>query len=298
MKEEIKAGIIIVTSLVVLTLIVILIGGGRFYEKTDVYVIKVMNSAGLEPGAQVRLGGVRVGKVTDIKGPDGPGKPLTIEIGVKTGTPLYKGTKAMVSQIGFVGDIYLLLTVDKATGERIPPGQELPSEETIGFNEIMARVDSLSRNVDGLVTDVDKLFSQKNIQQVERLVGNTNDAIVKGTASVEKVANSLKATAEKLEVVLNEIEDVVKSNKGDVSVLIRKAHEDLEKAGEMIKSFEETARAVTKTSGSVDRAVEAQSRNLGSLIERMNRTTEDLQDLLQEIKVKPWSILYKEQRGE
>ncbi|MDA8078272.1 MAG: MlaD family protein [Nitrospiraceae bacterium] len=298
MKEEIKAGIIIVSSLVVLTLIVVLIGGGRFYEKVDVYVVKVMNSAGLEPGAQVRLGGVRVGKVMDIKGPDGPGKPLTIVLGVKTGTPLYKGTKAMVTQIGFVGDIYLLLAVDKASGERIPPGREIPSEETIGFNEIMARVDSLSRNVDGLVTDVNKLFSPKNIQQVERLVGNTNDAIVKGAASVEKVANSLKATTDKLEVVLNEIEGLVKSNKGDVSLLIKKAHEDLEKAGEMIKSFEATAHSVTKASGSVDRAVEAQSRNLSNLIERMNRTTEDLQDLLQEIKVKPWSILYREQRGE
>jgi len=48
----------------------------------------------------------------------------------------------------------------------------------------------------------------------------------------------------------------------------------------------------------VDRAVVTQSRNLDNLINTMTRTTEELQDLLQEIKHKPWGLLYKEKRGE
>jgi ABC-type transporter Mla subunit MlaD len=297
MKEEIKAGIIIVTSLIILSGFIILIGGSQLFEKSDKYYIKVMNAAGLEVGSQVKLGGVRVGRVLSIKAPNGPGEPVTVEIGIRKGAALYKGTKASITQIGFVGDIYLLLSVDKTTTERIKVGDIIPSQEQVQFDILMSKVDGLSQTVDGLIKDIDKLFSEKNIKGIETLIGNTNKAIVSGSSNLDKVASSLKGTTNKLELVLNEIEELVKGNKGEVSQMIKKAREDLEKAGEMIKSIEATAKSVEKTSKSADRVIEIQSQNLEILLNTMNKTTEDLQDLFQEIKNKPWSIIYKERKG-
>jgi ABC-type transporter Mla subunit MlaD len=298
MKEEIKAGIIIVASLVILGAFIILIGGSQVFEKFDKYYIQVMNAAGLETGAQVRLGGVRVGRVLDIKAPDKPGEPVTIEIGIKQGTFLYKGTKALITQVGFVGDIYLLLAVDNTINEKIKIGDVIPTEEKVSFDTLMSKMDGLSQSVDTLIKDMDMLFSQKNIKSIEALIGNTNNAIVSGSSNIEKIASSLKGTTEKLEIVLNEIEDIIRGNKAEVSQLVRKAREDIEKAGEMIKSIESTAKSVEKTSKSADRAIDLQSRNLENLITTMTKTTEEMQELLHEIKNKPWSILYKEKRGE
>ncbi len=297
MKEEIKAGIIIVTSFIILSGFIILIGGSQVFEKFDKYYIKVMNAAGLEVGSQVKLGGVRIGRVLSIKAPNGPGEPVTVEIGIRKGAALYKGTKASITQIGFVGDIYLLLSVDKTTTERIKVGDIIPSQEQVQFDVLMSKVDGLSQTVDGLIKDIDKLFSEKNIKGIETLIGNTNEAIVSGSSNLDKVASSLKGTTNKLELVLNEIEELVKDNKGEVSQMIKKAREDLEKAGEMIKSIEATAKSVEKTSKSADRAIELQSQNLEILLNTMNKTTEELQDLFQEIKNKPWSIIYKERKG-
>jgi ABC-type transporter Mla subunit MlaD len=297
-KEEIKAGIIIVASLVIMSVFVVLIGGGQFLNKYDKYYVRVQNAAGLEAGAQVKLGGVRIGRVLSIREPDGPGKPVTIEIGVRQGAPVYKGTKALITQIGFVGDIYLLLTVDQTTNEKIAVGQDIPSDPTIEFAMMMAKMNGLADSVDTLVKDVDKLFSPDNVKKIETLVVDTNKAVVSGAASVEKIAASLKSASGKLERVLGEMEDLVKSNKGDVSDLIKKAREDLVKAGEMIKSFEETSRSVGKTSTSIDKAVVQQSQNLDILLMTMTRTTEELQEFLREIKSKPWSIIYKEGKGD
>lgn len=297
MKEEIKAGIIIVTSLIILSGFIILIGGSQVFEKFDKYYIKVMNAAGLEVGSQVKLGGVRIGRVLSIKAPNGPGEPVTVEIGIRKGAALYKGTKASITQIGFVGDIYLLLSVDKTTTERIKVGDIIPSQEQVQFDVLMSKVDGLSQTVDGLIKDIDKLFSEKNIKGIETLIGNTNEAIVSGSSNLDKVASGLKGTTNKLELVLNEVEELVKDNKGEVSQMIKKAREDLEKAGEMIKSIEATAKSVEKTSKSADRVIEIQSQNLEILLNTMNKTTEDLQDLFQEIKNKPWSIIYKERKG-
>lgn len=291
MKEEIKAGIIIGASLLVLTALVILIGGSNLFEKFDLYYVKVMNTSGLESGAQVKLGGVRIGRVLAVREPAGPGAPVTMEIGIKKGTPIYTGTRALITQLGFVGDLYLLLAIDKSTGTKIRVGEVIPSEEAVEFALIMSRLEGLTVAVDGLIKDVDKLFSKKNLDGIENLVGNMNEAIVSTSSNLEKVAIGFRNTTSKLEIVLNEVEGLVKDNKGEVAQVIKKAREDLEKAGDMIRSIENTAK-------SVDSVVTIQSRNLDALLNTMTETTGELQEVLQELKAKPWSVLYMERKGE
>jgi len=298
LKEEIKAGVIVVMSLVILSGSVILIGGSSLFEKSDKYYVRFMNAAGLEKGAQVRLGGVRVGRVANVYAPDKPGEPVTVELAVKRGTVLYKGTRAQVGQIGFVGDIFLLLAVKDTTNKRIRPGDTIPSDEKVEMDALMSRVNGLSQSVDALIRDVDKLFNQKNLKGVETLINNANNALVSGSSNLDKVAASLKATTERLDRVLNEVEGVVSGNRAEVTLLIRKAREDIEKAEGMIKSIESTAKSVERTSNSTDRLIARQSKNLDNLVSTMTRTTEDLQELLQEIKNKPWSIIYRERKGE
>jgi len=298
LKEEVKAGTIIVVSLAILSAFIVLIGGGRFFDDYDTYQVHVMNAGGLEVGAQVRLGGVRIGRILSINPPAGPGKPVTIEIGIKKGTVLYKGTRANITQLGFVGDIYLLLTVQETTNEKIKVGDVIPSKEQVQFDVLMAKLEGIADSVDKLIKDINKIFSQKNIEGIELLVENTNEAIVSGSASIGQVAASLKSTTDKLERVLDEVEEILKDNKEEFSQLLKKAREDIEKAGDMIESIESTAKSIEKTSDTADEAIALQSQNLDNLFNTLNRTTEELQELLQEIKHKPWSIIHKEKKGE
>ncbi len=298
LKEEIKAGVIIIASLVILGVFVILIGGSRFFGKYDTYYTQVMNAAGLDKGAQVKLGGVSVGRVSDIREPGGPGRPVTIEMAIKRGTVLYNGTKALITQNGFLGDIYLLLAVDHTTAGRIAVGDEIPSEARPDFGAIMARLDELTRTSDVLIRDVDRLFNEKNVREMDKLLGNTNKAVVSMSSNVESVAASLRATTERMQTVLNDIDSAVKTNKGEVSQLIRTARKDLDKAGDTITHIEEAAKKIDDASGSAGKAIDEQSQNLDNLIYTLTKTTEDLRGVIQEIRRKPWSLFYKEKKGE
>lgn len=297
LKEEIKAGIIIVVSFLLLSGSVILIGGTQFFEKLDNYYVKVMNSAGVEEGAPVKLGGVRIGKVLHIKIPTSPGEPITITIGIKKGTVLYKGTKASIAQVGFVGDLYLLLSLEKTTSERFKVGDVIPSEEQVQFAALMARLDSISQSVDGLIKDVNAVFNDKNKREIESILKNTNTTIVSGSSNIDKIASALKGTTAKLERVLDEVEDLVGGNKAEVAQLIKRARESIEKAGEMIKAIEATAKTVDKTMKTADRTIDSQSQNIDTLINNLNRTTDDLREVLHEVGNKPWSVVYKEEKG-
>ena len=325
LKEEIKAGIVILTSLILLSGFIILIGGSQFFEKLDKYSVRVMDAAGLEVGAQVKLGGVRIGRVLNISPPSGPSQPITIEIGIKQGTILYKGTRALITQVGLVGDMYLSLSVDKTTNERIRVGETVPSEEQVQFARIMARIEELSKSIDGLIRDVDKLFGQKNISEVEKILGNTNRTIITASSGLDQIVSALRNTTGKLELVLNEIAEVVRDNKSEFKLAIQGARETIGKTGEtvekireviekaggtiersedMIKAFEETAKALEATSQSADKTIKSihksidlNSQSLNQLLHLLTQTTEDLQDVIQEIKAKPWSLIYKEGKG-
>lgn len=311
LKEEIKAGIIILISLILLSGFIILVGGTQLFEKLDKYYVKVMDAAGLEVGAQVKLGGVRIGRVLNINAPSGPGQPITVEIGIKKGTALYKGTQALITQVGLVGDTYIFLSIEKTTNERFRVGETIPSEEQIQFAKIMARVEGLSKSIDTLISDIDKIFSQKNIMGIGKVIENTNKTIVSASSSIDQIVSALKNTTDNLGLVLNEIGGLVRDNKGEISIAIKSAREtiektgkDIEKAGdaikafeETVKAFEETAKTLSKTSDSIDKAVVLQSQNLDQLLNLLIRATQDLQDLIQEIKTKPWGLLYKEGKG-
>lgn len=300
LKEEIKAGIIIIAAFVILSGFVILIGGSETFEKLDSYYVRVKNAAGIEAGAQVKLGGVRIGKVQGVNPPSKPGEPVTIKIGVKKDTVIYKGTIASISQVGLMGDLYILLSVDtieKGTTDKYKNGETIPLAEQVQLAQLMARFDSISQSVDGLIRDVNKIFSEKNIKEVDSLLKNANTTLISGTNNLDKVGSALKGTAVKLERDLDEVEGLVKDARSEITPLLKRTRAGVDNAIEMIKTFDEAAKSADKTIKGADRVIDRQSQNLDKLLNSLNRTSEDLRETLHEIKNKPWSVIYKEEQG-
>jgi len=150
---------------------------------------------------------VRIGKVLKVKTPSSPGEPITITLGVKKGTVLYKGIKASIAQVGFVGDLYILLAMDKTTSERFAPGDTIPAEEQVPFSILMARLDSISLTADSLLKDIGSLFNDKNKRELGDILKNTNSAISSGSTNIDNVLLSLNRTAEELRDVLQEVKN-------------------------------------------------------------------------------------------
>ncbi|MBF0566272.1 MAG: MCE family protein [Nitrospirae bacterium] len=297
LKEEIKAGIIVVSALTIISLMVVLIGGTQLFEKFDTYYVKLTDIAGIDAGSQVRLGGVRIGMVKDIIVPDKPNAPVTLVLSINKGTPIYKGTKGVISQIGFVGDIYMGLSNEHATSERLPVGSTIPAEERIQLSDLLFKLGKASDTLDTLLRDVDLLFAEKNRKEIGSLLTNTNNTVLTMQKELVDISSTLTNTTKKLYDVLGNIDNLLKENKGEVNRVLTTATKDLEDARGMIKSIEKTADSFNHTSKTIDKAVNSQSENISRVITTLDATMEDLQDVLQEIKHKPWSFIYREDGG-
>lgn len=290
LKEEVKAGIIVSAFLLILSVFIILIGGTRLFERHDTYYMTVKNISGLLVGAPVKIGGVKVGSVLDIKPPEFPGDMIDITFGLKKGMDLFKGTKALITQDGFVGEIHILLSLDEKSDERINPGNLIPSAEKADMTILLSKVNNISDSIDTLVKNVNTLFSQGMVDDVQEAVKKTRS-------------------------LLTEIEGFVGETRGEVSGLLGDARSAINEAETMMNAIENTAKTFEKTAGtlettassvvdttetvkkitdSVGEAVEFQSENVTNLLITLTETTEDLREFLQEMKNKPWSILYKE----
>ncbi|MBI5187665.1 MAG: MCE family protein [Nitrospirae bacterium] len=296
LRDEVRAGLVVFVSLFLMSIFVILIGGSAVFEKYDKYYAEVSNSGSLEQGAQVRLGGVRAGRVLNISIPEGEKGHVLIEFGVKKGTPIYKGTKAVIATFGFVGDTYLLLDISKATDEILTSSTSmtktiLPAKDPFEFKDFADKFDALSATADALMRDATKLFDSKNLQEFGNLLSNTNKAIVSTSSDIREITSGLRSTMDKLETVLIEMDKVVKDNRGEFGLTIKKARINLEKAEGMIENME-------KASASLNKTINLQSRNIDALLRSLTETAENLNDVLQGLKEKPWSVIYRERQEE
>ena len=294
LKEEIKAGTIIVVSLIFLTAFSILIGGSNLFEKFDTYYVKVMNVSGLESGAPVKLGGVRVGRILDIEAPDEAGESVSITLGLKQGTKLFEGTKAMITQAGFVGDIYLLLSVDDTKDVIIEVGKTIPSAEKTDMNLLMAKIDETADSIKSLSNDINKLFNQKTILSIEKAIENAGILMTEVGSLAKSAKGEITGLSNRAGNALDKVSETLLAIKNTTNVIGDSAAE----IGKSADAIGDTAVSVEKTSDTVEGVVSLQSQNLSDLLITMAEATETLQEVLQEIKNKPWSLLYKEGKSD
>jgi len=136
---EVKLGaFVLVTSFAFAFLILTFGEIPLFKPKTKSYVVYFKDVGGLSKGAEVRVSGIRAGKVEDITLEDSRVKVI---FNVEKRIRLFKNASATIGTLGLMGDKYL--AVDPGT----PESGELPEGSTIRTSEGVADTDRLIREL-------------------------------------------------------------------------------------------------------------------------------------------------------
>ena len=92
--------------LMILLALVVVFGQMRF-GPTNVYTARFTSASGLHPGEVVRIAGVDVGRVKDVKVVDG--RSADVRFSVDSSVPLTKATRALIRYQNLIGDRFLEL---------------------------------------------------------------------------------------------------------------------------------------------------------------------------------------------
>ncbi len=323
LREEIKAGATILVSVVVLAAAILLVGRGGFETTPKRYRIEFGGVGGLEEGAQVRFGGVKVGRVLRITPPGKDSPRVQVLVGVRKDVVVRAGTQATISTLGLVGEHYIELTNPKPGPEEIAPGGLIAAKDQASMaelvqnvrdvgeaaktllaqvqavvdgpvNEVLARTSQAVTTGDRVLKGLDQALSQENRDNLRRALANLNGILEENRGPVRAAVADLGKLIPRVDAVLadggaliRKLDASVDEKGGDLRGNLMVLKTDLERAREVLDNLD---RAITN----FDRAVTGNLETIEETLGNLRRTTQNARELTQALKERPWQILFPE----
>lgn len=138
MSRTFRIGILIVVSLLILAAGVFLIGDNRFlFRRTYLLGAEFQNVAGLNNGADVRVGGIHLGTVEQISLPEGPDGRLTVQMKMADSTKqlIRKDSVATIKTEGLLGNKYVEISFGSDKAPKVESGDSIKGETPVDFSD-------------------------------------------------------------------------------------------------------------------------------------------------------------------
>jgi phospholipid/cholesterol/gamma-HCH transport system substrate-binding protein len=285
-SEKMKLGIFMVSTTILTIVIFIYFIGSSILESQDTYTIHYEESiAGLNEGASVRLRGVQVGRVEDIRIDPENVERIEVIVALEPDTPIKTDTRAVVAGQGMTGIKYVDLRGGSAAAERLPPGSTIESQESL-MGQLTDSARDISLKTYKIVDNVAKLTEAENREHIERILANA-DELVKNISELSvEISKTLRVlrrvTVETEPALVQTIRNVGEASERFDSVLIRanrtigRVESELDRAqlAELVNGLNETNSVVRARLEDLD---------LTGTVEQLSVTLTSVQRLLAQV---------------
>jgi phospholipid/cholesterol/gamma-HCH transport system substrate-binding protein len=215
-QKEIRTGAIVMTVIVVAALFFVgftVALSGKFWQKRKSFSTKFQMSAGLKTGDLVRYGGVKVGKITDVRISKEEHGKIDIDFVVDAETPVKTDSIAYINYIGLLGMYYIELSAGTETASLLPTGSAVVSRDILQISDMLDRVDSISGIIEHMFAAIDEKVSliltdaTQMLDNVNQLIGNVNQEKVRSI--LDNVDQIMTTNAETIGGILRNLESML-----------------------------------------------------------------------------------------
>ncbi|ACS78081.1 MlaD family protein [Maridesulfovibrio salexigens] len=308
--DIIKAALAALAGLTVLGLFIVFLGGHDIFSDYSQYKILFRNVKDLTPGRPVKYAGLSVGKVDSINvDAENPGR-ISVIINVDHDFPLYRGTTAMVTQKGLVGDNYILLELRGDAGPKLSDGDSIPSAVIMSMNEVAAQmgrsVADLTPQLERAVNAFEMLFSSENMSNIGKslkmapeVLAETNATLVTfrnewkrlagaGAGAMDNGSKNITVLTNELIDTLQKVETAIATLQKDMSFTLGGVGADVTRAVDGIEGLTADLR----------RNVEYDQEELEIILTNINRLSREMNRLARSLRERPWQVLNPPQGAE
>src|SRR5581483_2129950 len=188
LTNEQRIGIFFVVGLVLLFVAIELtLGLGLLHKRYPLYAT-FHDVQGLDVGADVRLAGIKAGRVAGMKIENGL---VRVQMGIDGGLEVKKDSVATLDFRALSGDRYIALSLGTPTAKRAEPGDTLEGETPASFTEVVDKMSTVAASITDLADNL-KEGSQ-------RLLGNLADLVEENKEALGQTAQNLASITGKLD---------------------------------------------------------------------------------------------------
>jgi phospholipid/cholesterol/gamma-HCH transport system substrate-binding protein len=160
---KLRVGVMAIAAMVIVAVLIFLLTGQKnLFTRTFELRTFMDDSSGMADGAPVRLNGILVGNVDELKlsGSKDPRRIVEIVMTIKYGylTEVPKDSMAGIAASNLLGDKFINITKG-ASPQHVQPGDEIRSVPNQDIPELMAQSASLLAQFQGLLKRVDAILS-------------------------------------------------------------------------------------------------------------------------------------------
>jgi phospholipid/cholesterol/gamma-HCH transport system substrate-binding protein len=252
-------------------------------------------AGGLEAGAPVLFGGINVGKVTAVR-PAAP-DPTRIEIllDVKEHTPLNEKSVAKLGLVSVMSGAALSITTGSNDAKRLAPGSTIPSQEAASLDEIAGKMAVVADNANELITQVrgelggisgdahtllanlNSVTGQSNQRRIRDLLDNADTMLATERPKIDRLTDQLNTLSQ-------HADETVQNVNGTVSEVREPIRKD-------VVELQNTLLEAKRLLADMQVLVKANDYKIDDTIENLRTATENLDDLTESVKQRPWSLI-------
>ncbi|MCD6219677.1 MCE family protein [Candidatus Calescamantes bacterium] len=302
---EKKVGIFFIVGLIFLLFLTILVGKIKPFRKGILYYINFNYVAGLRVGDEVRLAGMKVGEVTDLKF---SGSKITVTIWVKKGTPIKQDSQFTITSVSIMGGKLVSITLGSPDSPLMKSGsvvkgidpprvEELITEATeIGeeVKETLKKFQNIASKLSGWVEEnrenIGKSITQFNetfveVQELTHSIRELVNQINQGEGTLGKLIKE-KDTYEKLVNIIREGEEASR----DIKELSKKANSTFDRwekeISPSLKELREILEKINKGEGTVGKLIASEEmyKEVKETLKSTKKVSAGAKDMIEQIK--------------
>ncbi len=311
--DEVKVGLVIVVSLLILAAFIIAILGLKIGQPIATYTTTLKYIGGIDTGKSVRFGGMPVGKVTRLSVSKQDNTLIQITMDITKGIPVKSDSVAFVDTLGFIGDFYVEISTGTQGASLLPPGSEIHGREIVSFNDVLASAKSAVEKINETLVIVNDRILKKEFPQLRDEVVATTEKMSKLLVDADQVLNENRKN---ISETIEEIRRLVQDNRQEIHdsvVAFHQASQKLESLadtldavvaenkGEVktaIQDIRDTAAQARTLAERIDKLIAENSNNVTLTVENLRATSANARDFSEEIATQPWRLIWRTREPE
>jgi phospholipid/cholesterol/gamma-HCH transport system substrate-binding protein len=309
-EEEIKVGLVIVVAVTLFLTALVAVGGVNLFRKKRVtYTTYFKFAGGLEPGAFVRFGGLKVGVVESAEIDPQDSTRVRVKVAVNEKTPVRQNSRAKISTLGPLGENYLEISAGTREAGMLAPGNDIPADETVQMADILNNVNAATLNANTLIKHVDdrvvvvadkaqelitnfnSLVNEENRRRIDSVIANIDAILAENRAPLKSAIANVDTTTAKLSPTIDNANQTITSTKklaDNLDATISENRKDINQAlVELRKALVET-RALM---GDMQSMMDNNRGNLDESLENIRVSSQNLKEFTDQVKRQPFSLI-------
>jgi phospholipid/cholesterol/gamma-HCH transport system substrate-binding protein len=265
-KNEIRAGVFLLVSFALFVVMVFAVSDARslFKKRKEVKALFRL-SDGIEKNAQVRLAGIKIGKVTGLRVAPEHGDQVELTLSIYEDAVIKEDARAAIKTLGLVGGKYVELTTGSPDAALLKPGGFLEGEDSLKMEDLTKAGLDVVGKLRHIAFSLDKLIGDPALS---RNIKGTVQNVQEATASVKELTASLN------------------ENKGSLT-------ESLNRLPEITKKLDETLANLKEVSAKTDATLADNRKQIDAAMENVKDISQNVKELTEEVKQHPWKLLRK-----